>query len=274
MRSRVSCEGVPGIDTVMFELPIDVISDSATPEASMRLRMMLIACVMSFSVISRWPSAVALGVRISWVPPCRSSARSGTYETPLVTCPITSAAPAATIATSSTTSERTGRRFLVATVVLSRACSASSVLVVRLVGGPGRGAGVLRPVGLVGRGLQAQHGLVLLGGSPPISPIIWRSQYISCPSVVSRTTISPSRSTKRPQKPTRVWTQAPGVTVRSCSRFSSSIFAICCLRERPEYHMTPTASTSMAMSRRFWSTSVLFRCGGACEKHTPAQSSA
>jgi hypothetical protein len=38
---------------MMLELPREEISDSDTPEASIRLRIIVIACVMSFSVISR-----------------------------------------------------------------------------------------------------------------------------------------------------------------------------------------------------------------------------
>ena len=53
IRSSCSCEGVPGIDTMMLELPREEISDSDTPEASIRLRIIVIACVMSSSVISR-----------------------------------------------------------------------------------------------------------------------------------------------------------------------------------------------------------------------------
>ena len=65
IRSSCSWEGVPGIDTIMFELPIEEISDSDTPEASIRLRIIEIAWVISSSVISRCPSAVTVGVRIS-----------------------------------------------------------------------------------------------------------------------------------------------------------------------------------------------------------------
>ena len=36
IRFRVSCEGVPGIDTEIFEDPREEISDSDTPEASIR----------------------------------------------------------------------------------------------------------------------------------------------------------------------------------------------------------------------------------------------
>ena len=56
---------MPGIDTMMFELPIEEISDSDTPEASIRLRIIEIAWVMSSSVISRCPSPVTVGVRMS-----------------------------------------------------------------------------------------------------------------------------------------------------------------------------------------------------------------
>ena len=77
IRSRVSWEGVPGIDTEILLDPREEISDSDTPDASIRWRIMLIASVISLSVTSRSPCPVETGVKISCVPPCRSRAKEG-----------------------------------------------------------------------------------------------------------------------------------------------------------------------------------------------------
>ena len=64
--------------------------------------------------------------------------------------------------------------------------------------------------------------------------------------------MSPSRSTKRPQKPTRVRTHVPGVTAASWSRLSCSIFSICFLRERDVHTMNKMATAIRASMVRLF----------------------
>ena len=115
IRSSVSLSGWPGRDTTMLSVPMEVISASATPEASTRLRMMLIASVMSALVTSLSEPSALVGVRISWVPPSRSSARLGVRPAPRVACPTSRAQTPMTTTMSRVMSERAGRRRVVAT---------------------------------------------------------------------------------------------------------------------------------------------------------------
>src|SRR6185312_5650931 len=83
MRARVSSSAGPGICTTIWLPAWVLMSDSPTPEASTRCRMIVAACVI-WSLVGAAPSGV-LACRMICVPPCRSSASSGTQDASLNT---------------------------------------------------------------------------------------------------------------------------------------------------------------------------------------------
>ena len=105
-RSSVSWLGRPGRATTMFSWPWLVISASATPDASTRWRITEIAWSMSSDVT--WEPSVVRGVRMSCVPPSRSSASCGVAVASEKRVPARMVPMSAMTSTTSVTSGRRG----------------------------------------------------------------------------------------------------------------------------------------------------------------------